>query len=76
MAGFFNKNSLVGFEFLDPRFISLDHRIAIRFHQPVHQLLDLGIQLAYFILKRFSAMRDLRLPVIPPRLEHLGCGFE
>ncbi|OJY14648.1 MAG: hypothetical protein BGO99_04500 [Nitrosospira sp. 56-18] len=76
MPGFFDQNSPVGFEFLDPGFIRLDHRIAVRLDQPVHQLFDLIAQLAYFILKHFSALRDLRLPVIPPYLEHSGRGFE
>ncbi|WP_074973083.1 hypothetical protein [Nitrosospira multiformis] len=76
MAGFFHQNSPVGFEFFDPGFIRLHHRIAVRLDQPVHQLFYLAVQLAYFILKGFSALRDLRLPVIPPCLEHSGRGFE
>ncbi|WP_074858720.1 hypothetical protein [Nitrosospira briensis] len=77
LAGFFDQNGPVGFfEFFDPGFIRLDHRIAIRLDQTVHQLFDFAIQFVYFILKRLSALRDLRLPVIPPCLEHFGRGFE
>jgi hypothetical protein len=65
-------NASVGFKFFDPGFIRLDHRIDIRFNQPVHQLFYLAAQLAYFRLKRLSALRDLRLPVIPPCFEHPG----
>ncbi|WP_218142452.1 hypothetical protein [Nitrosomonas ureae] len=76
MSRFFNKNGFIGFHLFDPLFIRFDHRLAIRLNQPVHHLFDCAIELLYLTLHRLPTLRNLRLTVIPPYLEHLGRGFE
>ncbi|WP_107789798.1 hypothetical protein [Nitrosomonas nitrosa] len=76
MRRFFNEYRLVGFKLLDPVLIRLDHRIAVRFNQPVHQLLYFAVQLLNLTFKRLPALFNLRLPVTPPCLEHLARGLE
>ncbi|UJO99043.1 MAG: hypothetical protein LZF64_07310 [Nitrosomonas sp.] len=76
MTGFLDQHRLIGFQLLDTLFIRLDHRLAIRLNQPIHQLLDFIVQLAYLVLHRLPALCNLRLPVTPPCFEHFGGNFE